>query len=331
MHITKRRTIGAALSLALITSGAALGFSSLSASGATSMNRVTMSCANQGFDSRAGKFRKQVDPIVSHGVAQSAHMHDFFGRIDITPNFVATPNLRAGFEYDPGDTQPAFSNCNQGGGTYGDWAAYWFPTPVLNGAFTQPGPLKETWQAPAGTPVVAPPFGMTFVAGDSHATSPTAHVRFTCGGSLDSAGTSTPTDCTGTGVVTAIVEFPDCWDGYGALSSYQNGVVPSTFDTPTGLSPSHFFYSTAGKCSLPNTPCVEGKHMAQLVTQQTFLKPDGTPLIDGTALTFSSGSPYTYHGDVVITWNHVLGDVTNAYLNNGPLPPGTRVDNLPIQ
>jgi hypothetical protein len=277
-----------------------------SASGAAAPNRVTMTCAvaPKGFDVRY--HRKQVDSIVAYGQPLSAHMHDFYGRGQISSVMNSNWPVTPGHEEDPGYT-PAYSTCL----TYGDWAAYWFPTAKFNDAFIPvAGMLKVTYQSPAGSQVVTPPFGMTFVSGNAKATAAVENprARFTCGG-LDEPGFTIPTDCTSVagGVVTAEVTFPDCWDGTKA------------FDTPAGISMSHFSYSAGGACASGSVP------MAQLVTQQQFIDPrTNTPMVnpnnaDGTlGLSFASGPYYTYHGDYINTWNHVLDTIVGACLNHDP-------------
>jgi hypothetical protein len=323
----KRSLIGAALAMTIVASGL-ITWTLGSASGA-GYNRATMTCAKGGWDVRY--FRKQVDSIVSYGQPVSAHMHDFYGRVDISSTMGAPIPIAPGHEDDPGYKAPAFDNC----ATYGDWAAYWFPSPKFNGAFTNSGMLTVTLQAPAGVPVVAFPFGENFVAGDSHSTGPNPdpHVAFTCG-NIDVTYT-VPTDCTGVpgGVVTAQVTFPDCWDGKVGYT-YPPGTA--SYDTPTGLDPKHFSYSVDGQCKPGSVPCVPGQRIAQLITQQQFIDPrTGAPMVnpnnaDGTlGLSFASGPYYTYHADYINTWNHVLGDIVNACLNNTPCP--TSVNNIAIQ
>jgi hypothetical protein len=323
------RRFGAFLAVAVIVSGL-ITWTLGSASGA-GPNRVTTTCAGAGFDARY--FRKQVDPIASFGQAVSAHMHDFSGSLPISSTMAATPHSRPGFESDPGDIPPGFTNCP----TYGDWPRGWVPSPLFNGVLITPGIVRNTWQSPAGSTVVAPPFGETFIAGDSHATSEATmseHVRFTCGG-LDGPTYTKPTDCTGVGVVTAQVTFPDCWDGTHAWNS------PEGFDTPAGISPTHFSYSVNGACPPGTVPCVPGLAMAQLVMQTTFIDPRTNALMvnpnnaDGTlGLSFSSGPYYTYHADYLNTWNHVLDTIVSACLNKTGSPPSncpTSVNNVPIR
>jgi hypothetical protein len=269
------------------------------------MNRVTMTCgvAPKGFDVRYQ--RKQVDSIVANGQPQSAHLHDFYGRVDISPTMNSNWPITPGHEDDPGYT-PAYSTSL----TNGDWAAYWYPTAKFNDAFTPyAGPLKVTWQSPAGSTVATPPFGETFVSGNAKATAVgTPHVRFTCG-NIEEVGFDMPADCSSVpgGVVTGEITFPDCWDGV------------KTFDTPAGISPNHFSYSTSGACAQGSAP------MAQLVTEQQFIDPRTNAVMtnpnnaDGSlGLSFASGPYYTYHGDYINTWNHVLGTVVGACLNHDP-------------
>lgn len=332
--MSKRRTIAATLAAAICAAGLAT-WTIGSASGAGAPNRITTTCGKDGFDGRY--FRKQVDSIVSYGQPVSAHMHDFFGRLDVSSTMNSNWPITPGHEDDPGYT-PSYTNCS----TYGDWAAYWFPTALFNGTVVQPSVLKDTWQSPAGSTVATPPFGETFVAGDSHATGPNPdpHVAFTCG-NIDVTYTR-PTDCTSVpgGVVTAQVTFPDCWDGKVGYT-YPPGT--RNYDTPTGLAPTHFSYSVNGACTPGQIPCVPGTMIAQLVTQQTFIDPrTNAPMVnpnnaDGSlALSFASGPYYTYHADYIDTWNHVLSTIVGACLNHDPYWIGRAscpsvVNNITIQ
>lgn len=324
--MNRRRFIGAIATLALVAGSLATW--TLTASGAgIAMNRFTTTCHND----PGGQFRHQVDPIVSPGVAVSAHNHQFYGRIDVSSTMNSNFPLAPGHETDLGYSAPAYTDCR----TYGDWASYWFPTPKWNGVDIIAGELKNTYQALAnGQRVEVAPFGMTYVAGDSHATTTLdPHVAFTCG-DIDVTSTR-PVDCTNVpgGVVTAQITFPDCWDG------------SHTFDTPAGIGPSHFGYSVNGVCPPGMMPCATGVtpgtpgiKIAQLVTQQTFIDPrTGTVMVnpnnaDGTlALSFSSGPYYTYHGDVMNDWNHDLGDFVDACLNHFRLPCAPVINGIAVQ
>jgi hypothetical protein len=93
---------------------------------------------------------RQVDPIVAFGVEPSAHMHVFFGAKDVGPT--STPDqIRGGA-----------TTCK----TAGDTGAYWVPE----------------------YSVAAPPAGMEFVAGNSHATDRS----LTSSGTVGTAATTTP-------------------------------------------------------------------------------------------------------------------------------------------
>jgi hypothetical protein len=307
-----KRLLVAASTLALAAGAFAI-YTITASADAPTMNRVSTTCPGPTVN-------RQVDSIVSFGVAVSAHQHTESGDQNFTSTLSAKdfPSV-PGHEADPG-YQPTGTNC----ATYGDWAAYWFPTALLNGVPIAQAGLVDTYQSLPGSKVSTIPFGATMVVGNSKAQmeEPGSHVAFTCG-NIDVTYPK-PHDCTGTGgVVTGQIVFPDCWDG------------TKTFDAPAGIAMSHFTYSNAGVCPDGFVPCPQppnpdgndeyrglGPVIAQLVTQQTWLKSDGTPLVnpynaDGTlALTFSSGPYYTYHGDFLNTWNHDLGNMVNVCLNH---------------
>lgn len=320
-----KRILSAALA-AMIVAGGLVTWTLGSAAGA-GYNRVTMTGTS---DSRYQ--RKQVDPIVNPGQPVSAHVHDEYCRIDFSSTMYAVPHSRPGFEADPGDIPPSYSTCR----TYGDWPGWWVPNPLWNGVPLPPATLKTTWQAPDGTQVSVPPFGMAFVAGDSHATSEATispNVRFTCG-NIDGPLYTKPADCSNVtgGVVTGQITFPDCWDGTTA------------FDIPAGIAQGHFGYSVNGACPLGMIPCKQMVPMAQAVLQFAYRKPDGTPMVnpynaDSTlGLSFSSGPWYTLHGDYLNTSSNTLANIINACLNKLPYwttnnrsSCPTNVNNVPIQ
>jgi hypothetical protein len=315
------RSLAAFLAVAVIASGL-ITWTLGSASGA-GYNRVQMT-------SRYENCRKQVDSIVAYGQPVSAHMHNCFGAIDFSPFSTANIPLRAGHEDDPGYAPPAYDT----NPTYGDWSIRWYPEALLSGVALVPQALKVTYQSPAGTPVIVPPFGVTVVTGSAAATSTPAHVRFTCG-DLDGPGSPVPVDCTNVagGVVTGEITFPDCYDGGGAIR--PDPLKQFVFDTPAGISPSHFSYSVNGACPPGTVPCVPGQLMAQLVTRETWIDPRTNgplvnPIVNGAnALTFSSGGPSTYHGDYISRWNHVLANIVDQCLNHTPCP--SSVNGVPIR
>lgn len=348
----KRSLLGACLALAL--TGSAIGATSIlggAAQGAVAMKRVSVTCIGAGTSTPHSSFgtdwfRKQQDPIVAFGQPVSPHLHDICGNRAFSSTYSAnTYPIVAGHEADPGYA-PAFSNYP----TYGWWPAGWNPAAVLNGVTTTPFNWTITWQAPVGVHVDPAPFGAAMVAGDSHATTTPAHVRFTCGGNtdglgggLDGLGSPTPMNCTGVpgGVVTGEITFPDCWDGLGA--SRPDPLKQWVGDAPYGININHFSYSVDGKCTGGMVPCVPGKLIAQLVTQETWIdnrqlvggvanpdfnKPLRNPFnADGSmALTFSSGSASTYHGDHIETSNHEYPDTINTCLNGAlTCPFGTKI------
>jgi hypothetical protein len=281
------------------------------------------------------RMRRSVDPIVSPGVEPSAHSHDFYGFIAPSSTTSARRTLPNPNNPDPGYLQGS-TDCPR----YGDWPAYWFPTAKFDGVttpnVTDPGVryvasswLLATLRSPVGMTVLPAPYGMTFVAGDSHATTlaeESPHLRWTCG--QIGGGSRRPIDCTGEGAVTAVLEFPNCWDGtHGWLSDGWNGILSgepyvqsiTTFDSPAGIAQAHFVYGT---------PCPDGyKTIGQLITRQHFTDPrTAGPLIDPfgddgrIALSFASGPYWTYHGDFLNLWGRFLIQETRVCNNLETFP-----------
>lgn len=245
---------------------------------ANAQNVLTLHCKANHF--------AQVDPIVSFGQTVSAHNHQFFGSTAVTATSTAD------------DLVGTSTTCK----TAGDTAGYWMPQAIWTFqdgrvvALPAAGTLGEYWQRPNGVRVVAPPHGMLFVAGDSHATSPAANpnLSWSCGNGAESA---MPRDCTGsTGGskdVTAVLRFAECWDGSTA------------FDAPAGIAPSHFAYPNGNSC-----PAGFGTRLSRLTMHNHFLDPrTGKVMVnpyrtDGVlGLSFTSGPFYTFHGDFENGWN----------------------------
>jgi hypothetical protein len=261
---------------------------------------------------------KQVDPIDAPGQPVSAHNHCENGNTDFSSTSGSGTNewpVVPGHEADRGYTVKTTN-----GRTYGSWSRGWVPVAFLNGVQIHQGTFQIVYQSPAGSKTSAIRFASTMIAGDSHANGTVVdpHVQWTCG-NIDVTWPS-PHDCANIpgGVVTAQLIFPDCWDGSTAL------------DTPAGIGVGHFSYSANGVCPpVPGTPNPDGNdqyrglgpRIAQLVFQQTFLRPDGQPLTNpinpegNVALSFSSGPWYTYHGDWIENDNHDTGDFGNVCLN----------------
>src|SRR6266566_1820136 len=279
-----------------------------------------------------------VDPIKSPGISPSAHDHTHYGIFIVGPTTSAKPiadgaqrgdatnpiqNVPGGGQstiLDPG-YGPFLSSCL----TYSDWAWYAIPTPRNNGVEGQRdrewgwwllrdqlprtvGVMTETWAAPIGAQVYEPPFGMTAIIGNAEATSEAeqdnTHVYWTCGDLVTKS--SAPRDCSsewrqpgGGGLVTAVVAFPNCWDGQNAYPR---------FDVQMGIDRKHFYYSDG------NGSCGTGVMIAQLFLSVNFgdldtRRPMVNPLnADGSMkLDFASGPYYTFHSDFGNLWGIQLG------------------------
>lgn len=305
----------ALIALTLAATGGAATWTLASSAGADgpAMNRFTLT-----FAGPCGVI-KQVDPIVAPGQPVSAHNHCENGATNFNENSNSSTDwpVVPGHELDRG-YNVTNTNCR----TYSCWSKGWVPTASLNGVPIKQGTFQVVYQSPAGAKVSMLHFGSTMIAGDSHANGTVVdpHVQWTCG-DIDNTYIM-PHDCANIpgGVVTAQLVFPDCWDGSTAL------------DTPAGIGVGHFSYSVNGVCPpVPGTPNPDGNdqyrglgpRIAQLVFQQTFLRPDGQPLTNpinpegNVALSFSSGPWYTYHGDWIENDGHATGDIVNACLNKG--------------
>lgn len=226
-----------------------------------------------------GQF-EAVDPIASFGVTPSMHEHTFYGAKNITAN-TRPADLRGG---------PTSAK------TAGDTGAMWVPTLIVDGKPIHSTKLHcgEYWLAPAKYPVEAPPAGMTYIAGNSHAMGaddlvPGAvrwHARN--GEKFDS-----PQDVTGQnkGPLKYEVFFPDAWDGTPAD---VNGVI----------APEHFAYSINDVL-----PAGFTHRIAQLGLQIDLLDANLQPLYnpfdkDGNVrISFTCGPWYCAHADFFNSWN----------------------------
>jgi hypothetical protein len=250
----------------------------------------------------ATRMRAQIDPIVSPGVPVSAHLHDFWCRIRVSANTVANSTLPVGTTSNPG-YEPQVSTCIP----YSNWPEFWNPTPLVGGVLAPNHTdtpttrmvanykFLATFRAHKGIPVLPVPYGMAVVAGNSKATSPAdnPHLSWTCGSQYD--GARSPVNCVGAGQVTAVVEFPDCWNqqhGWGSDGWDPSFSGKVQFDTVAGVGPANFTYSFDGQCPVGFTP------IAQLVTRTEFVNPmDNSPMVDPAQLTLSSGAYWTFHVD----------------------------------
>jgi len=184
------------------------------------MNTIEITCI--------GIYDRQVDPIVEPGVAQSAHLHTFYGFMIIDQNLNAkalgdhaqTVSVAQHIQKIPGGGDsglrdpgydPQITSCN----LYGDWAGYWIPSPLINGVSYSPadrnwtwsnttqypravGILRNTWAGKIGEHTYEIPYGATMVVGDPHTMSEAAmspHVWFNCGEDLVTTKSKKPYNC----------------------------------------------------------------------------------------------------------------------------------------
>ena len=159
---------------------------------------------------------------------------------------------------------------------------------------------------------------------------PTVTTTTTGGSSVVSFcdGSSTPCQYNDYGVVTGVLEFPDCWDGQNAYHDQRTGGswVP---DSPANVDPTkpafgigvqHFGYSDATSHACPAsfpvhvTKLYMANNFGDLTTGRTMVNPFNA---DGSyKLSFSSGPYYTLHSDWGNLWNVGLGGITYGCLNN---------------
>jgi hypothetical protein len=132
------------------------------------------------------------DPLQHPGHSGMSHQHSFFG--NGSTNSKSTAESLAASKK---------SSCD----TAGDRAAYWTPSPigarwVSMRAYYDAGTLD-----PAS--IKSFPKGLSMIAGES-----VGSVAWSCGRSPSAAGwTDMPVDCGAPRPVTAMVTFPQCWDG----------------------------------------------------------------------------------------------------------------------
>jgi len=177
-----------------------------------------------------GIYDRQIDPIVEPGVAQSAHMHTFYGFMILWKDINAkalgdaaqTVNIAKHIQTIPGGADsgirdpgyvPQITSCN----LYGDWAGYWIPAPLVDGISYSPADrnwtwsdtatypravsiLRNTWAGQIGKHTYEIPFGATMVVGDPHTPNEAAmspHVWYNCGEDLMQTRSKKPYNCEG--------------------------------------------------------------------------------------------------------------------------------------
>lgn len=132
-----------------------------------------------------------IDPIVSPGVA-SAHLHDIFGSLGLTPSSTVESMRAAG------------TSCTNAG----DTAAYWAPSLIgSNGASYMPTNVLAYYRAAPGVPVRAFPAGLAMVADQSD---DPARSGYSC--SADGPMSPVPVNCS-SGYLKLHIAFPSWWDG----------------------------------------------------------------------------------------------------------------------
>ena len=220
------------------------------------------------------------DPIVYPGQAGLAHMHSFFGAKGVNENTTA------------GTLSAATSS--QCGSHYDgiDLSAYWIPTLYKNGqqVYRDDGSIQlRSYYKRAGADTgelvdQAWPRGLKIIAGDMHATSAQPEVLYFCAGTVDTGnqnkGGSVFPSCDRDQTLVAKLTFPDCWDGKNLDSANHK---------------SHMAYSSGARGSCPSDHPVK---LAQLTFEAWFYGVNGR----GSDFSWSSGGPYSFHGDVIAMW-----------------------------
>lgn len=212
----------------------------------------------------------QVDPIVSPGAPQSAHLHTFFGHQYIDQN--STPSGILG-----GATRCRLS---------ADSSGYWVPTAYRTdtGAEVVPRSAFAYYLGTTRKTEEHFPAGTEMVGGDSHATGPTKEGQHTITTFLCEGGKyqTLPYDCRPFGgstvhFVQAITYFPYCWNGQRP-SDYHN-----------------FSYG-----NLATGACTIAPYTHRIPQLKLNVKYVGFQR--GDLMTFSSGNGYTFHADWMDGW-----------------------------
>jgi hypothetical protein len=221
------------------------------------------------------------DPIVDPGMPGGAmHLHDFAGNTS-----TSATSTEAGL-------RSSKSNCQLSA----DTAAYWTPVLYSHGRAVHPDRLHSYYRA-GNLNVVSKirpiPAGLKMIAGDVKSTTaqPINVIGWNCG-VQGAALYSHPISChTGQKVVLHIF-FPNCWDGVHLDSADHK---------------SHMAYSHNGACPTSHPIAIPR------VTEDY-----GYPILDGRAITLSSGSYLTAHADFWNTWNQtVMNRLTRDCINAG--------------
>ena len=163
-------------------------------------------------------------------------------------------------------------------GESSDTSGYWVPAVIVDGAVVDPIKVNAYYAHGQGvTPgdVVTTPADLRIVAGgDTTSTAKPKAASWSCQGGKTGA---LPTDCSSGKKVRAHVKFPNCWNGT-ELDSLNHR--------------SHMAYSTKSGC--PASHPVPIPALSIVVVY---------PISNGSAITLSSGSATTMHGDFWNTWD----------------------------
>jgi len=228
-------------------------------------NRVgfLVNCSSVKFD--------QIDPIVFPGVAQSAHMHEFFGNANINPN-TTTQNL-----IDTPTTQIACTDTN-------DKSAYWSPAVYQNGRRGKANKFKAYYKSQTADTHPLP-LGLRMVAGNAMANqNQSSNVGWWQTGAADSKSDLSATTVNQSHMIsrakgshiTLRINYPNCWDG-------------AHLDSPDHMS--HMTYAKGNTC--PSTHI----KVPQLITFTTY------DISGGAGLSLSSGEWFTFHQDFWNGWD----------------------------
>ena len=218
------------------------------------------------------------DPIVLPKQPGASHSHDFFGNIGVDANST--------YESLDGVTSTCAKN---------DRSSYWVPSLYQNGKKINPSSFIAYYENrfSAGTQVESFPPGLRMVFGNKDATTASqvdAHIVWGCSDNTQIGGKVPPASCT-TGAIQLRLMWPYCWDGQTpATGAYKVSFAPG------------------GKC-----PAATPHKLPTLRTNIVYKVGTATG-----AVTLSSGSPYSVHGDFFNAWDQAtLDDLVTRCVNAG--------------
>jgi hypothetical protein len=225
------------------------------------------------------------DPIVFPGQPGKSHMHTFYGNTTTNANTTTQSLLNSG----PSDCQREFQDA--------DHSAYWIPALYRKHANGTLEELKATpkdfsmtiyYRRAGGTEgekVTAIPQGLRMLAGDPKATTPQKYVSIRCqntkDGSIQNKSSQEFPTCASTEHLLGDLKFPNCWDGKNLDSADHR---------------SHMTYSSGKTHACPASHPVK---IPQLTFEPRWKAINGP----GSSFMFSSGGPYTFHGDFFAAWD----------------------------